>query len=93
MGKNVEGSLTVHPHKLGIFGGGCQGDAERGSKGVLKQEYGHDKGFHAGGRFGEGVFESGDAGKDLGERDQEVGRGLHGDMDAIGRGFIGCRAR
>lgn len=58
----------------------------------MKQEDRHDEGFHAGGGFGESVFESGDASKDLGESDQEVGRGLDGDVNAVGRGVIGCRA-
>lgn len=58
----------------------------------MKQEDGHDKGFHAGRRFGEGVFESGDTGEDLGESDEEVGRRLNGDVDVVGRGFIRRRA-
>lgn len=35
--------LTIHPHKLGIGRGRCQGDSESGTKGGLKQEDGHDE--------------------------------------------------
>ena len=77
------GKLTVHPYRLWIVGGGCQSDAERGAESGLEEENGHDEGFHARRRFGEGVFETGDAGEDFRERDEEVRRGLDGNVDPV----------
>lgn len=76
--------LTVHPHRLGIIGSRCQGDSKSGAEGVLEQENGHDEGFHARGRFGEGVFEAGDAGEDFRERDEEIRGSLNSDVDPVG---------
>lgn len=87
-----EGILTVHPQELGIGSGRGHCDSESITKGGLEQKDGHDKGFHTRGRFSEGVFESGNTSKDLGESDEEIGRSLDGDVNAVGRGFIGCRA-
>jgi len=56
----------------------------------LEERESHDKGAHVLGRFGEGVFEGGDGGEDLGEREENVGACLGPDVDgdgvALGRG-------
>lgn len=76
-----DGDEAVVPHQQRVGGEGHQGLGDGGAEGVHEQVDGHDKGAHVGRGLCEGVFETGDAGHDLGEADEDVRECLHPDVD------------
>jgi len=70
----------VHPDEFWIDGDGGKGDRESCTKGRGEQEHGHDERLHARWRLRISVFETGDGGEDLGERNEDVRRDLNADV-------------
>ena len=71
-----------------------EGLADSVGNGAHEEEDGRDDRAHVLGCLGEGVLEPGDGGEDLREGDQEVGNGLHPDVDGCcGAGLVADSVR
>lgn len=74
-----DGQTDEHPQDLRVDGDGDEGLTDGGAEGVGQQVHALDETLHAGRRLGVGVLETRDAGENLGDTDEHVGGGLHGD--------------
>lgn len=83
----------VHPQDLRIDEDGNKSFVERGAEGVREEIQALHERLHAGWGFGIGIFETGDGDEDLGDADEEVCRGLDGDVDIVWQlRAVGCNA-
>ena len=90
------GKTGEHPHDGGIVGGGSECFGESGAERVREEVHGLHEGLHAGRCFGVCVLETGDRGENLRQTDEDVGRGLDGDVNSVALGFsvdLGGRAQ
>ena len=84
---------AIIPHQQRISRHAYESFADSGRNGGREERDGHDERAHVDGGFGEGVFERGDGGEDLGDGDQDVGACLCPDVDVdCGAGFLAVAA-
>lgn len=81
--ETCNGQTGKCPHKLGVGGSWRKCNTEGGSDSVRKQEQGHDERFHAGWRFGVGIFQTGDGGQNLRHTNQKVSWSLDRHMHTV----------
>lgn len=74
---------SVHPDELGVLGDGDEGKVEGATKGVGEEVHTLDKRLHGGGSLGVGVFKTGDGEENLGNTNEDIGRGLDGNVDVV----------
>lgn len=80
------GKTHEHPHDSGVEGSRGQGFGDGGAECVCEEVHGLYEGFHARGGLGISVFETGDGRENLRDTDEDVGRGLNGNVDVVAVG-------